>query len=98
MDFKPQNTVGIHEFILTEINKERKILLYSRMATDKYRQIDRESQFGNYYRSGNPLQYSYLENPMDGEAWQATVHGVTKSQTQLSDFIFTFREVAGSGC
>ena len=35
--------------------------------------------------NGNPLQYSYLENPMDREAWQATVQGVTKSQTQLSD-------------
>ena len=31
--------------------------------------------------NGNPLQYSCLENPMDGEAWWATVHGVTKSQT-----------------
>ena len=36
--------------------------------------------------NGNPLQYSCLENPMDGEAWQATVPGVTKSQTRLSDF------------
>ena len=35
--------------------------------------------------NGNPLQYSCLENPMDGGAWWATVHGVTKSQTQLSD-------------
>ena len=34
---------------------------------------------------GSPLQYSCLENPMDRGAWQATVHGVTKSQTQLSD-------------
>ena len=33
---------------------------------------------------GNPLQYSCLENPMDRGAWQATAHGVTKSQTQLS--------------
>ena len=31
--------------------------------------------------NGNPLQYSYLENPMDGGAWWATVHGVTKSWT-----------------
>ena len=31
--------------------------------------------------NGNPLQYSRLENPMDGEAWWALVHGVTKSQT-----------------
>ena len=39
---------------------------------------------------GNPLQYSCLENPMDRGAWQATVHGVAKSQTGLSDFTFTF--------
>ena len=36
--------------------------------------------------NGNPLQYSCIENSMDGGAWWATVHGVTKSQTQLSDF------------
>ena len=36
------------------------------------------------------LQYSCLENPMDGEAWRATVHGVAKSQTWLRDFTFTF--------
>ena len=36
--------------------------------------------------NGNPLQYSYLENPMDGEARWATVHGVAKSQTRLSNF------------
>ena len=35
--------------------------------------------------NGNPLQYSCLENPKDRGAWWATVHGVTKSQTQLSD-------------
>ena len=34
------------------------------------------------------LQYSCLKNPMDGGAWQATVHGVAKSQTLLSDFTF----------
>ena len=37
---------------------------------------------------GNPLQYYCLENPMDRGAWQATVHGVAKSQTRLSDFTF----------
>ena len=36
--------------------------------------------------NGNPLQYSFLENPMDGGAWWATVHGVAKSWTRLSDF------------
>ena len=40
--------------------------------------------------NGTPLQYSCLENPMDGGAWWAAVHGVTRSRTQLSDFIFTF--------
>ena len=40
----------------------------------------------------NPLQYSCLEDPMEGGAWWATVHGVAKSRTQLSDFIFTFME------
>ena len=40
--------------------------------------------------NGNPLQYSCLENPMDGRAWWAAVHGVAKSQTQLGDFTFIF--------
>ena len=38
--------------------------------------------------NGTPLQYSCLENPMDGGAWWAAVHGVAKSQTRLSDFTF----------
>ena len=41
---------------------------------------------GNSY----PLQYSDLENSMDRGAWQATVHGVVKSQTRLNDFHFYF--------
>ena len=40
--------------------------------------------------NGTPLQYSCLENPMDGGAWWAAVHGVAKNQTQLSNFPFTF--------
>ena len=48
-----------------------------------YWRIDRE---GN----GNPLQYSCLENPMDGGAWWAAVHGVARSWTQLSNFTSTF--------
>ena len=40
--------------------------------------------------NGNPLQYSCLENPLDGGAWQATVHGVAKSRTRLSSCTFTF--------
>ena len=40
--------------------------------------------------NGTPLQYSCLENPMDGGALWAAVHGVDKSQTRLSDFTFSF--------
>ena len=40
--------------------------------------------------NGTPLQYSCLENPMDGGAWWATVHEVAKSRTRLSNFTFTF--------
>ena len=39
--------------------------------------------------NGNPLQYSCLENSLDGGAWWATVHGVMKSRTRLSDFTTT---------
>ena len=39
---------------------------------------------------GTPFQYSCLENLMEGGAWWAAVHGVTKSRTRLSDFTFTF--------
>ena len=41
-------------------------------------------------RNGNPLQYSCLENPRDGGAWWAAVHGVANSQTRLSGFTFSF--------
>ena len=40
--------------------------------------------------NGTPLQHSCMENPMDGGAWWAAIHGVTKSRTRLSDFTFTF--------
>ena len=40
--------------------------------------------------NGNPFQYSCLENPVDGRAWKAAVHGVAKGRTWLSDFTFTF--------
>ena len=45
-----------------------------------------------YIREGNgtPLQYSCLENPVDGEAWKAAVYGVAEGLTRLSDFTFTF--------
>ena len=40
--------------------------------------------------NGNPLQCSHLENPMDGGAWWAAVHGVAEGRTRLSNFTFTF--------
>ena len=46
--------------------------------------------FLNGEGDGTPLQYSCLENPMDGGAWWAAVHGVAEGWTQLSDFTFTF--------
>ena len=51
-----------------------------------YGRIGRAAGEGN----GTPLQYSCLENPMDGGAWWAAVHGVAKSSALLSDFTFTF--------
>ena len=40
--------------------------------------------------NGTPLQYSCLENPMDGGAWKAAVYGVAEGRTWLSNFTFTF--------
>ena len=47
-------------------------------------------EYQNGEGNGTPLQYSCLENPTDGGAWWAAVHGVAKSRTRLSDFTFTF--------
>ena len=60
-----------------------------------YRYYSKEGFIGlsrlmNGEGNGTPLQYSCLENPMDGGAWWAAVHGVANSQTRLSDFTFTF--------
>ena len=54
--------------------------------TTRFNQLSQQKGEGN----GTPLQYSCLENPMDGGSWQAAVHGVAKSRTRLSDFTFTF--------
>ena len=45
---------------------------------------------GSWRSNGTPLQYSCLENPMDGGPWWAAVHGVAKSRTQLNNFTFVF--------
>ena len=49
-----------------------------------------ENIWGHGEGNGTALQYSCLENTMDGGAWWAAVHGVAKSRTRLSDFTFTF--------
>ena len=51
-----------------------------------YVQVSNTGGEGN----GTPVQYSCLENPMDGGAWWAAVHGVAKCRTRLNDFPFTF--------
>ena len=45
--------------------------------------------------NGNPLQYSCLENPIDGGAWWSTVHGVAKIRTRLSDFTHSLKLLYG---
>ena len=62
------------------------LLLWGKLQKNNLYQITQFKGKG----SGTPLQYSWLENPMDGGAWWAAVHGVAKSRIQLSDFIFTF--------
>ena len=49
-----------------------------------------ETNLNNGEGDGTPFQYSCLQNPMDGGAWWAAVHGIAKSQTRLSNFTFTF--------
>ena len=65
---------------------ERWVLLSHSNYQPIWHQLDLKAGDGN----GIPLQYCCPENPMDGGAWWATVHGIAKSQTPLSDFTFTF--------
>ena len=52
--------------------------------------IDKRLVFHFGRGNGTPLQYSCLANPMDGGVWEAAVHGVSRSRTQLGVFTFTF--------
>ena len=63
--------------------------------SDECKEIEENNRMGktrDHFRevNGTPLQCSCLENLMDGGAWWAAVHGITKSRTRLSDFTFTF--------
>ena len=72
----------------TNAKKQRKITEWERLEiSSRELEIPRE-HFGE--SNGTPLQYFCLENPMDGGAWQAAVHGVSKSRARLSNFTFTF--------
>ena len=71
----------MNDFLLNKKPKE---------DTNRWRNIPLLEESNGGEGNGTPLQYCCLENPMDGGAWWATVHGVAKSQTRLSDFTFTF--------
>ena len=75
-------TVTLHPTVPTPYT----LLSLLPLRTKVYTRLDHSPGEGN----GTPLQYSCLENPMDGGAWKAAVHGVTEGQTQLSNFPFTF--------
>ena len=72
-------------FLETETAGRR--LCWRSLEPEEVKEISR-SQPGE--GNGTPLQYSCLENPMDGGAWWAAVHGVAEGPTRLSDFTFTF--------
>ena len=57
---------------------------------DKLKSLFETSNLSSGEGNGTPIQYSCLENPMDGGACKAAVHGLAKSQTRLRDFAFTF--------
>jgi len=62
------------------------LLPWYKNQTNTFKNKLQPNIFDRWGDHGNPLQYSCLENPMDKEAWWATVHGVTKNQTWLSDW------------
>ena len=72
------------------------IKCFAKMAHSKHSLVVSDyyflANFSTDLGEGNstPLQCSCLENPMDGGAWKATVHGVAEGRTRLSDFTFTF--------
>ena len=79
---------------ISKRNRTQKICpIFSSMKSSKPGKIQLEIGIGitlGWEGNGTPLQYSCLENPVDGGAWCTAVHGVTRSRTQLSDFTFTF--------
>ena len=88
----------LHSWILikpeTETEKILKYLIHLKKKNNKpviYNAVLLNTAIvSNGEDNGSPLQYSCLENPMDGGVWWAAVHGVVKSRTRLSDFTFTY--------
>ena len=88
--------ISILRFVLINFKENQYLKLHMDMViksppanawnTDSVPELGSSPKVGN----GTLLQYSCLENPMDGGAWWAAVHGVVKSRTWLSDFTFTF--------
>ena len=77
------NVCGVNTFTMTDFKLLIETWSHGTQNLEDLRVSGRE---GN----GTPLQYSCLANPVDGGAWWAAVHGVTRSQAQLSDSTFTF--------
>ena len=77
----PRLMVGVYEIKIILITIHHSLLFLEQLVPTRFHAGE-----GN----GIPLQYSCLENPMDGGAWKAAVHGVAEGQTRLSDFTFTF--------
>ena len=70
--------------------REDRVLITTDCQGSPWLHLNRQLVLNCGKGNGTPLQYSCLENPMDGGAWWAAVHGVAKSQTRLSNFPFTF--------
>ena len=83
----------------SQVNSTKHLGKSYHMLLKLFQKITEEAVLKNFFYKtsitmgegdGTPPQYSCLENPMDGGAWWAAVHGVAKSQTRLSGFTFTF--------
>ena len=79
------SSARLHKVILTGVSSGMGMWVSLGAHFLVYRRLFRVLGEGN----GNPLQYSCLENPMDGGAWRAAAHGVAKSRTGQRDFTFT---------
>ena len=89
----PQLLIGLFVFLILSCMSCLYILEINPLSVVSFAIFSSHSEvclFTLLEGNGTPLQYSGLENPVDRGAWWATVHGVEKSWTRLSDFTFTF--------